>query len=94
VPYIAEHQLTVDGPEFTLAPKGVPETFCADIPAADAAWAAVSQRPLAGVALSEAAPTPAWRSRPTWAVFGMISHPKEVADVVLTAVRSTTVSAG
>jgi len=79
-----------------------------------------AQRPLAGVALSEAAPTPAWRSRPVWAVLptadrcidpgvhhfsyermgatvteiegashvAMISHPKEVAQVVMTAVRA------
>jgi uncharacterized membrane protein YidH (DUF202 family) len=44
------------------------ESFCADIPADDAAFYASSQRPLAGVALTEAAPTPAWRSRPAWAV--------------------------
>ena len=107
------------GKEFTLAPRGFHESFCADVPVADAAFYAISQRPLAGVALSEAAPTPAWRSRPVWGVFGtadrcidpgvhrfsydrmgatvtevegashvvMISQPKEVADVVMTAVR-------
>ena len=93
--------------------------FCADVPVADAAFYAISQRPLAGVALSEPAPTSAWLSRPVWGVFGtsdrcidpgvhrfsydrmgatvtevegashvvMISHPKEVAEVVMTAVR-------
>jgi pimeloyl-ACP methyl ester carboxylesterase len=120
IPFIVEHQLPGGGNEFTLAPSGFHESFCADIPAADAAFYADSQRPLAGVALTEAAPTPAWRSRPVWAVLptadrcidpgvhhfsyermgakvteiqgashvAMISHPKEVADVVLTAVRS------
>jgi len=34
----------------------------------DAAFYAISQRPLAGVAPTGAAPTPAWRSRPVWAV--------------------------
>ena len=108
------------GKELTLAPEGFHESFCADLPAADAAFYAISQRPLAGVALTEAAPAPAWRSRPAWAVFGtadrsidpgvhrfsferigatvteikgashvvMISHPKEVAQVVMTAVRT------
>jgi pimeloyl-ACP methyl ester carboxylesterase len=108
------------GNEFTLAPEGFHESFCADLPAGDAAFYAISQRPLAGVALTEAAPAPAWRSRPAWAVFGsadrcidpsvhrfsyqrmgatvtqiegashvvMISHPKEVAQVVMTAVRT------
>ena len=120
VPYIVEHHLQDSGPEFTLAPDGFHESFCADIPAADAAFYAISQRPLAGVALTEAAPTPAWRSRPVWAVLPtadrcidpgvhrfsydrmgatvteiegashvvMISHPKEVAEVVMTAART------
>jgi pimeloyl-ACP methyl ester carboxylesterase len=120
VPYIVQHQLPDGGQEFTLAPEGFHESFCADIPAADAAFYAISQRPLAGVALTESAPTPAWRSRPVWAVLptadrcidpgvhhfsyermnatvteiegashvAMISHPKEVAAVVMTAVHS------
>src|SRR5277367_5677351 len=70
VPYIVQHQLADGGQEFTLAPEGFHESFCADIPVDDAAFYAISQRPLAGVALSEAAPTPAWRSRPVWGVFG------------------------
>ena len=121
IPYIVEHKLPEGGNEFTLAPEGFHESFCADIPAADAAFYAISQRPLAGVALTEAAPTPAWRSRAVWAVLPsadrcidpgvhhfsyermnaqitevegashvvMISHPKEVADVVMTAVRTS-----
>jgi len=120
VPYIVEHELPEGGNEFTLAPEGFHESFCADIPADDAAFYAISQRPLAGVALSEPAPTPAWRSRPVWAVLptadkcidpgvhhfsyermgatvteikgashvAMISHPTEVAEVVMTAVRA------
>ena len=119
IPYIVEHTLPGGAKEFTLAPNGFHASFCADIPAADAAFYAVAQRPLAGVALTEAAPTPAWRSRPVWAVLPtadrcidpgvhrfsyermgatvtevegashvvMISHPQEVAAVVMTAVR-------
>jgi pimeloyl-ACP methyl ester carboxylesterase len=118
VPYIVQHDLPDGAKEFTLAPRGFHESFCADIPAADGAFYAISQRPLAAVALSEPAHTPAWRSRPVWGVFGtadrcidpgvhrfsyhrmgatvtevegashvvMISHPKEVAEVVMTAV--------
>jgi pimeloyl-ACP methyl ester carboxylesterase len=123
VPYFREHPLPDGGKEFTLAPEGFHESFCADLPADDAAFYAISQRPLAGVALTEAAPAPAWRSRPAWAVFGtadrcidpgvhrfsyermgatvteiqgashvvMISHPKEVAEVVMAAVRACAV---
>jgi pimeloyl-ACP methyl ester carboxylesterase len=121
IPYIVEHELPGGGKEFTLAPEGFHESFCADIPADDAAFYAISQRPLAGVALSESAPTPAWRTRPAWAVLptadrcidpgvhrfsydrmgatvteiegsshvAMISHPKEVAEVVMNAVQAT-----
>jgi pimeloyl-ACP methyl ester carboxylesterase len=120
IPYIVQHQLADGGAEFTLAPAGFHESFCADIPADDAAFFAISQRPLAGVSLSEAAGTPAWRSRPVWAVLPtadrcidpgvhefsyermgaqitkvegashvvMISRPKEVAEVVMTAVKA------
>ena len=121
VPYIVQHDLPDGGQEFTLAPEGFHESFCADIPADDAAFYAISQRPLAGVALTEAASTPAWRSRPVWAVLGsedrcidpgvhrfsyermnaevteiegashvvMVSHPKEVAEVVMTAFHAS-----
>src|SRR6516162_5582138 len=120
IPYIVEHKLPGGGSEFTLAPEGFHQSFCADLPAADAAFYAVTQRPLAGVALTESAPKPAWRSRPSWAVLPtadrcidpsvhhfsyermdatvteiqgashvvMISQPKKVAEVVMTAVRS------
>jgi pimeloyl-ACP methyl ester carboxylesterase len=120
LPYIVQHNLMDSGPEFTLSPEGFHPSFCADIPAEDAAFYAISQRPLAGVALSEAAPTPAWRTRPVWAVLPtgdrcidpgvhrfsyermgaditeiegashvvMVSHPKEVAEVVMAAVHA------
>ena len=125
IPYIVQHKLPEGGNEFTLAPAGFHESFCADIPADDAAFYAITQRPLAGVALTEAAPTPAWRNRPVWGLLGtadrcidpgvhrfsyermgaqvteieggshviMISHPKEVAGVVRTALRTCAVPA-
>ena len=62
--YFRQHRLPEGGNEFTLAPAGFHESFCADLPADDAAFYAITQRPLAGVALIEAAPAPAWRSRP------------------------------
>jgi pimeloyl-ACP methyl ester carboxylesterase len=123
IPYIVQHELPDGGQEFTLAPEGFHESFCADVPDDDAAFYAISQRPLAGVSLTEAASTPAWRNRPVWGVLGtedrcidpgvhrfsykrmgaqiteieggshviMISHPKEVADIVLTAARTCAV---
>src|SRR5262249_25630868 len=68
VPFIVQHKLADGSSEFTLSLDGFHESFCADVPADDAAFLAISQRPLAGVSLSETAGTPAWRSRPVWAV--------------------------
>ena len=67
VPYIVQHELPGGGTEFTLAPAGFHESFCSERMGATAILE-ITQRPLAGVALTEAAPTPAWRNRPVWAV--------------------------
>jgi pimeloyl-ACP methyl ester carboxylesterase len=120
IPYIVQASLPGGGEEFHVAPEGFHKAFCADLPAADAAFMAISQRPLAGVALTEKAPAPAWRIRPSWAVLPtadgcihpevhrfsfermgatvtevpgsshvvMMSNPKLVADVVMTAARA------
>jgi pimeloyl-ACP methyl ester carboxylesterase len=61
--YVVQHQLPGGGNEFSLALDGFHESFCADVPADDAAFYAISQRPLAGVALTETAATSAWRNR-------------------------------
>ncbi len=45
VPYIVPHQLPDGSSEFTLSLDGFHESFCADIPADDAAFLAISQRP-------------------------------------------------
>ncbi|MGI5127944.1 alpha/beta fold hydrolase [Pseudonocardia sp. CA-107938] len=68
LPFIVQQALPDGGTEFSLSPAAFPSLFCPDLPADDAAFYAVTQRPLAGVALSEAAPRPAWRSKPAWAV--------------------------
>ena len=46
--------------------------FAADVPAADAAVQALTQRPIRDFALGEPQPaaTPAWKSLPSWFVFG------------------------
>jgi pimeloyl-ACP methyl ester carboxylesterase len=67
-PYIKSSPLPDGGAEFTIDPSGFHEAFCADLPASEAAFMAISQRPLSGVAFGEKAPTPAWRTRPSWAV--------------------------
>ncbi len=67
-PYIKPAPLPDGGTEFTIDSSGFHEAFCADLPGAEAAFMAISQRPLSGVAFGEKAPAPAWRTRPSWAV--------------------------
>jgi pimeloyl-ACP methyl ester carboxylesterase len=67
-PYIRPAPLPDGGTEFTIDPSGFHEAFCADLPAAEAAFMAISQRPLSGVAFGEKALAAAWRTRPSWAV--------------------------
>jgi hypothetical protein len=67
-PYIKPSPLPDGGTEFSLDPSGFHEVFCADLPDAEAAFMAISQRPLSGAAFSEKAPAPAWRRRPSWRI--------------------------
>lgn len=46
------------------------EQFAADVPAADAALMAATQRPIAEAALNEAATEPTWKRIPSWFVYG------------------------
>jgi pimeloyl-ACP methyl ester carboxylesterase len=54
--------------EFTIDPASFHAVFCADLPAAQAAIMAVSQRPLAGVGFGEPTQQPAWKTLPAWAI--------------------------
>jgi pimeloyl-ACP methyl ester carboxylesterase len=74
VPFVTPHDLPGGGQEFTIAQDGFHESFCADAPADDAAFYAITQRPLAATALSETAQVAAWRSRPSWAVLPTADH--------------------
>jgi pimeloyl-ACP methyl ester carboxylesterase len=67
-PYITASPLPDGDLEFSLNPSGFHKVFAADLPTAEAEFMAISQRPLSGVAFSEPAPAPAWRSKPSWAV--------------------------
>ena len=96
------------------------QQFAVDVPAEETALMAATQRPLRDVALNEASGSPAWKSVPSWFVFGEldknipvalhrfmaersgarevveiegashavgVSHPDEVADVILHAAK-------
>jgi pimeloyl-ACP methyl ester carboxylesterase len=67
-PYLRPSALPDGTTELTLDPTGFRDVFAADLPADEAAFMAIAQRPLAGAAFTEPSPAPAWRSKPTWAV--------------------------
>ena len=51
------------------------DVFCADLPAEDAAFMAISQRPVSATAFDDPASDAAWRAKPSWAVFGTADLP-------------------
>jgi pimeloyl-ACP methyl ester carboxylesterase len=57
-----------DGVEVYIDPAGFHESFAADLPVADAAFMAISQRPIAGSTFDEPAACAAWHEKPSWAV--------------------------
>ena len=58
------------GAEITVDPERFHEVFTADLPDADAAFMAHAQRPVSPAAFEEPATAAAWRTKPSWAVFG------------------------
>jgi pimeloyl-ACP methyl ester carboxylesterase len=54
--------------EFAIDPGKFGDAFAADLPAAQTAVMAATQRPVAELAFSEPSGPPAWESRPSWSV--------------------------
>jgi pimeloyl-ACP methyl ester carboxylesterase len=54
--------------EFAIDPAKFHDAFAADLPEEQAAVMAVTQRPIAELAFSEAATAPAWKDLPSWTV--------------------------
>jgi pimeloyl-ACP methyl ester carboxylesterase len=65
------YPVATGGPEFAIRPDRFHHQFCADVPAAEAALMAATQRPVTQAALATGLPaeTPAWKSIPSWFVF-------------------------
>ena len=55
-------------PEFIVDPAKFHDAFAADMPERQSAVMAVTQRPIAAGAFSEASGPPAWKTIPSWAV--------------------------
>lgn len=69
---LAAHPLSTGGNELTIAKECFHQQFAADVPADTAALMATTQRPITETALTTGLPTsnPAWRTIPSWFVFG------------------------
>src|SRR5262249_39932312 len=53
-----------------IQPEKFPAQFAADVPAAKARIMAVTQRPIVDTAFGEPSGPPAWRSIPSWFIYG------------------------
>ncbi len=62
--------LTDGGKDLYIQQDKFPAQFAADVPLAKAKLMAVGQRPIAEAALNEPAEAPAWKSVPSWFVYG------------------------
>ena len=69
---LTAYPVATGGNEFAIRPDAFHHQFAADVPAAEAAVMAATQRPVTEAALAEGLPakTPAWRAIPSWFVFG------------------------
>jgi pimeloyl-ACP methyl ester carboxylesterase len=61
--------------ELSVDPERFHDIFCADVPDDQAAFMAHAQRPVAATAFEEPAAAAAWRSKPSWAVYGTGDQP-------------------
>jgi pimeloyl-ACP methyl ester carboxylesterase len=66
------YQVSTGGNDLAIRPDVFHQQFAADVPAAQAALMAATQRPATEAALTDGLPTttPAWRTIPSWFVFG------------------------
>jgi len=62
------------GPEIYIDRAQFVETFCADLPADQAAVMAVAQRAIAAASLGEPATKAAWKSKPSWFLVATQDH--------------------
>jgi pimeloyl-ACP methyl ester carboxylesterase len=61
--------------ELAVDPDRFQNIFCADVPDDVAAFMAHAQRPLVATAFEESAAAAAWRTKPSWGVFGTGDRP-------------------
>jgi pimeloyl-ACP methyl ester carboxylesterase len=74
-PLVRPAQLADGSVEVSIDPARFQDVFAADIPDADAAFMAIAQRPVSATAFDDPATAAAWRTKPSWAVFGTADYP-------------------
>ena len=74
-PLVRPASLPDGGMEISIDPARFHDVFCADLPAEDATFRAISQRPVSATAFDDAVSAAAWRSKQSWAVFGTADLP-------------------
>ena len=73
--FLQPRPLPDGGVELSVDPQRFHDIFSADVPEDQAAFMAHAQRPLSATAFEEPATTAAWRTKPSWAVFGTADQP-------------------
>jgi pimeloyl-ACP methyl ester carboxylesterase len=73
--FLQPRPLPDGGVELSVHPQRFHDIFSADVPDGQAAFMANAQRPLSATAFEEPAGTAAWRTKPSWAVFGTADQP-------------------
>ena len=74
-PLLQQRVLPDGGVEVSVDPERFHDVFAADVPDADAAFLALAQRPVLATAFDDPAAAAAWRTKPSWAVFGTADRP-------------------
>jgi pimeloyl-ACP methyl ester carboxylesterase len=69
-PLVRPGQLADGSVEVSIDPARFHDVFCADLSDSEAAFMAISQRPVSATAFDDPATAAAWRTKPSWAVFG------------------------
>jgi pimeloyl-ACP methyl ester carboxylesterase len=74
-PILQQTPLPDGGVDLSVNPERFHDVFSADLSEADAAFMAHAQRPVAASAFGDPATAAAWRTKPSWAVFGTADLP-------------------
>jgi pimeloyl-ACP methyl ester carboxylesterase len=74
-PLVRPTELPDGSLEISIDPVRFPDVFGADLTPEDAAFMAISQRPVSATAFDDPATAAAWRTKPSWAVFGTADRP-------------------